>query len=532
MAVSKYKYTLQDAQELALSKGGKFLSLEFTTASRKYWWECAQGHQWETAFYVVMKMNCWCRKCYLEKPREPPPPKHSVEDADALAAERNGKMVSAITEVRSDTLLFWQCAESHVWQAKFNNVRRGTWCACCSFEKSERLARRILEFLYDESFCKARPKWLKSPVSTQNLELDCYNEKLAVALEYSGQQHYEICKAFQMTKEDLDSIQARDKAKADQCEARGVRLLIVPYTVKHVDMYKFIRNIAPDLPPNTPSDVPLSTFEVVGQGEEQLRHIQAWLADKFPGAQLRSVGYISSRSPLQFLCAEKHEVQIAWQELCKGSHVCHTCAHTQQIQNDYAKTLVKIDKYLAAHNYKALDHSQCRGANTNMPIECASCSRQYMRTWANVQNCGCCCSPDGEEPTFRQSLLATLAILCQELGWEPIDTTQHYTNDSEFKLTCSTCHEIKETTFRQLEKKRHVCCGHDHVLKTPTVREQTLQKIDRFCKRNGLKVVNTAEYKNNKSKLEWQCVHCQLVINRDWASVGQKFTGCPCQKRR
>lgn len=204
----------------------------------------------------------------------------------------------------------------------------------------------------------------------------------------------------------------------------------------------------------------------------------------------------------------------------------------QRTRTEHANTLTRIDTYLAAHNYKPLDHSQYRGSHTNMPVECASCSRQYMRTWANVQNCGCCCNPEGQEPTFRQSVLATMAALCQELGWEPIDTTQHITSDSELKLTCSSCHEIKVTTFREVEKNRYVCCGHDDNPGPPTIRDKTLQKIDDFCKQKGLKILNIADYKNNMSKLDWQCVQCQLVINRNWASVGQRFKGCRCTKRR
>lgn len=286
------------------------------------------------------------------------------------------------------------------------------------------------------------------------------------------------------------------------------------------------------MPAGTPEDVPLSTFEVVGQGEEQLRHIRVWLADKFPGAELCSVGYTSSRAPLQILCAQKHEVQKSWQELCKGDHVCHTCSMMERTENMHAKALARIDTYLAAHNYKPLDHSQYKGSHTKMPVECASCSREYMRTWANLQNTACCCNPEGEDPTFRQSLLAALANLSQELGWEPIDTTEHYTNDSELKLTCNTCHEIKGTTFREFEKNRYVCCGHDDVPRAPTIREQTLQKVDAFCKEMGFEVVDLADYKNNTTKLDWKCVHCQLVITRNWSKMSQRLFGCPCQKRQ
>ena len=177
------KYSIVDAQELAISKGGKFLSLDFTTVSQKYWWECEQGHQWETAFSTVMNQNCWCRQCYIEKPREPRRLKYTSEDADAFAAERNGKMLTPVTQVGSNTILLWQCAEGHMWKAVFYSIRRGTWCPTCNSKKRERLARRILEFIYGMSFWSCRPSWLRSPMSNQPLELDCFNENLSIAAE-------------------------------------------------------------------------------------------------------------------------------------------------------------------------------------------------------------------------------------------------------------------------------------------------------------------------------------------------------------
>lgn len=110
-------------------------------------------------------------------------PKYTVDDVLSLAQERGGRMLSPLTDIRTINVISWQCAESHIWDAALRNILRGTWCPTCCSKKRERLARRILEFLYDASFWSCRPKWLKSPFSTQSLELDCLSEIRMIAAE-------------------------------------------------------------------------------------------------------------------------------------------------------------------------------------------------------------------------------------------------------------------------------------------------------------------------------------------------------------
>jgi hypothetical protein len=43
-----------------------------------------------------------------------------------------------------------------------------------------------LEILTGYRFKSVRPGWLENPLTGRNLELDCYNEYLKLALEYNG----------------------------------------------------------------------------------------------------------------------------------------------------------------------------------------------------------------------------------------------------------------------------------------------------------------------------------------------------------
>ncbi len=59
---SRRKDNLSKAHMLAAAKGGLCLATENFTTITYVKWECAEGHQWETAFRVVMR-GSWCPKC-------------------------------------------------------------------------------------------------------------------------------------------------------------------------------------------------------------------------------------------------------------------------------------------------------------------------------------------------------------------------------------------------------------------------------------------------------------------------------------
>jgi len=107
----------------------------------------------------------------------------------------------------------------------------------------ERLCRQILERIFKLPFPTVRPKWLKNPETNRNLELDCYNSSLNLALEYNGEQHYIWPnKRFSITREQFINQYRRDQYKKERCKQEGVYLIIVPYTVKEFELETYILN--------------------------------------------------------------------------------------------------------------------------------------------------------------------------------------------------------------------------------------------------------------------------------------------------
>ena len=106
----------------------------------------------------------------------------------------------------------------------------------------ETICRKYLEKRFKRSFQKARPNFLRNPVTGGdfNLELDCFNPELRLALEYNGAQHYKYIPYFHKNKEAFLNQKYRDEMKRTKCKENGIHLIEVPYTVKPYDLEEYV----------------------------------------------------------------------------------------------------------------------------------------------------------------------------------------------------------------------------------------------------------------------------------------------------
>jgi len=109
--------------------------------------------------------------------------------------------------------------------------------------KGEIECRRVLQEIFGRPFHKDRPDFLQNPVTggNFNLELDCYDPELRIAVEYNGRQHYEYTPYMHKNKESFLNQKYRDDMKRRICKEQGVLLIEVPYTVELSQIKNFIR---------------------------------------------------------------------------------------------------------------------------------------------------------------------------------------------------------------------------------------------------------------------------------------------------
>jgi hypothetical protein len=102
--------------------------------------------------------------------------------------------------------------------------------------------RRVLEDIFKKPFPKCRPNFLKNQVTggKYNLELDCFNEELRLAVEYDGIAHHKYTPYFHRNYEAFETQKYRDFMKDRLCKDNNIILIRVPYTVKKNDIEKFL----------------------------------------------------------------------------------------------------------------------------------------------------------------------------------------------------------------------------------------------------------------------------------------------------
>ena len=68
-----------------------------------------------------------------------------------------------------------------------------------------------------------------------------YNDELKLAIEYNGSQHYIYNNMMhQGSRDRFQNQQYRDYMKKTMCKDKGIDLIIVPYTIKHHDIPKYL----------------------------------------------------------------------------------------------------------------------------------------------------------------------------------------------------------------------------------------------------------------------------------------------------
>jgi len=123
----KQKRTLKDMKAIARSKGGKCLSITYTSMRTTMKWQCKKRHVFETRPAFIVHKGVWCNACREEKRR-----KYELRKMKELASRKSGKCLSTSYVSLMDKLK-WQCKHGHVWETRpLRIVHRGNWCPECS----------------------------------------------------------------------------------------------------------------------------------------------------------------------------------------------------------------------------------------------------------------------------------------------------------------------------------------------------------------------------------------------------------------
>ena len=126
----KNKYSQNVISELNLKckeKKGKVISGEYINNRSKFLIECANGHQWKTYPYLIIKGH-WCRVCASKIVSESQ--KDDLNTFIDLAISKGGKCLST-QYINAQNKLLLECSKGHQWLARPQGIKNGKWCRKC-----------------------------------------------------------------------------------------------------------------------------------------------------------------------------------------------------------------------------------------------------------------------------------------------------------------------------------------------------------------------------------------------------------------
>lgn len=302
-------------------KGGKCLTTEYASQQKtRILVECDKGHRW-LAFPQHLKRGIWCRKCNGSAP-------HTLSDVIKLVESRGGKCLS--TEYKNDmTKIICQCTENHIWEISPNNMKRGKWCPTCNSGIGERVCRLSFEKIFNTHFNKVRPNWLRNKAGFV-MELDGYNEKLKLAFEHQGTQHYSLKTNHRFAKANLPQ---NDKEKSEICQTKGIAVIYIPEVFTDTKLNNLIPFILQELDrlnisyPTEANKIILDPREVytyTKTKEIQIREERAIQLLQNNNSFLLDIFRINSGVKVKVKCNNNHTATTSISTILNGT-VCKKC---------------------------------------------------------------------------------------------------------------------------------------------------------------------------------------------------------------
>lgn len=473
---------LSEMRSIAKSRGGECLSTEYINAYTHLSWKCGIGHTWEATPKNVSYHKSWCPYCAGKRI-------NPLKDMQDLAAKRYGKCLSR-KYTDSKTPLRWECSHGHKWETTPASILNGRWCPKCSTTRSERICRAAFEQLFETPFPKSRPEWLLSPRGFK-MELDGYSDKLGIAFEHQGFQHFPGARHFTETPEKLKKRLKYDALKRALCTQKGILLVEIPelHTRLNIrELKKFILDAVRSQGKAVPQKslrVKLDFSDVLASGpaRDQLIKIKA-VTDKKRGKLISTV-YFSSHEKLDFECASGHRFRASASNVLKGTW-CPQCA------GNVRHNIAAMQAMALERGGKCLS-KRYRGNITPLLWECSE-GHRWKASPGSIRINGSWCPKCAG---LQKLDLMEMREIAKTRGGKCL--SRKYVNaNSKLLWECAKGHRweaIPNSVKRGTWCK--VCAGFDHL---------TLESAKKIAKERGGECLS-AKYISARHKMIWRCAN-------------------------
>jgi hypothetical protein len=275
-----------------------------------------------------------------------------------------------------DESLQWECRYGHRWKTKFYHIKTGHGCPECSKGISERICRAYFETYFDEKFPSTKKlSWLINSKGNP-MELDGYCERLKLAFEYQGHQHFHYVNVFHKDASDLNARRNDDVLKRELCKRNGVFLIEIHYSIEHKNIGKYIIKECDHLGiaiPHPNKKVNYLNFKIYSP--DKLKYFQEFAKTK--SAVCLSEAYINNTTPLRMKCNICGTIWNIRPSNIKSGKWCPKCARNKlnksmeekyQIKRNIA--LGKAKEIIKSHNGRLIS-DRIENKETKLKIICS-----------------------------------------------------------------------------------------------------------------------------------------------------------------
>ncbi len=123
---------LDQMREVAASRGGECLAIEYHGVSQNYTFCCSQGHQWNTKGASILR-GTWCPFCTNRRVNDASWQSRGMKRLQAAALNKAGVCLCT-TFLGTATRYRFRCHIGHEWKALGYKILRGGWCPTCATE--------------------------------------------------------------------------------------------------------------------------------------------------------------------------------------------------------------------------------------------------------------------------------------------------------------------------------------------------------------------------------------------------------------
>lgn len=316
------EYHLNILRKIAESKGGKLISTKYINAHAKLEFEDSAGRRFFMAATDIKGKNG--RWSGYESGNVYNNPEYHLNILRKIAESKGGKLIS--TEyVNGRTKLEFEDRNKNRFKSIPNAIKRGQWSPFENINLSEERTRQCMEFIFNDTFPNM---WgvIKKSKTNRNLQFDGYNEKLKIAFEYQGEQHYswEDCRAKTEAKkkEVFKKIQENDNEKLKLSKEQNIILVRIKYFGKYKEDRDYLIHVINELKKHKEEKINLALqniedkinnfkidYDKLPSNEKYLNELREIAKSK--SGKLLSKKYINSSTKLKFLDERKN---IFWCE--------------------------------------------------------------------------------------------------------------------------------------------------------------------------------------------------------------------------